>query len=126
MAREYRILLTLLTLGNLDCGASHGACTTEAVPGIVVTISDSVTGTPTAEIASGAVRDGAYEDELRPFVYEGHNMLSRAAAYERPGRYTVEITAPGYLPWRADNVRVDAGECHVATANLSAKLQLAP
>ena len=72
--------------------------------------------------------EGSYQDSLRPFVYDGTPpaMVSRAAAHERPGRYTVEVRASGHVDWHLQNVLVEPGECHVRTVNLEARLQRSP
>jgi hypothetical protein len=121
--------LFALAISGVACGATNlDGCTTSVEPGIVVSISDAATGAPLAEIASGWVADGTYQDSLRPFGYQGTPpaMVSRAAAHERPGRYTVQVGAPGYVDWRLANVRVELGECHVQTVPLEARLHRLP
>ena len=100
-----------------------GACTTEVVPGVVVEIRDADDDTPLAAGARGAVRDGGFTDSLRPHAGAGEQMLSRAAADERPGLYTVRVEHAGYAEWVEMGIRVGEDGCHVATAELTARLE---
>jgi hypothetical protein len=53
-------------------------------------------------------------------------MISRSAAGERPGTYSVEVHRSGYRTWIATNVRVGRDACHVRTRTLRADLVLLP
>lgn len=111
------------------CDASGPvACTASVEPAIVVEIRDAQTGVPLAQHATGAVRDGAFLDSLRPYGFIGDpsSMYSRRAADERPGRYEVEVHLPGYKAWTVRDVRVVDGGCHVRTVTLQASLQVSP
>ncbi len=115
----------LLSLGCTNPFERLGACTTDFRPAIIVEIRDAVTGVPLAEAARGAVRDGAYIDSLRPAESLGpdpSSMLSRSAAGEREGTYSVEVQRNGYQTWTASGVRVSDGGCHVDTRRLRAQL----
>ena len=104
--------------GSINCGAS-------IEPAVVVEIQDARTGVPLAEGARGVVRDGAYVDSLRPHAMRGPApfvLLSRAAALERPGIYSVTVAAPGYKTWTLHGVVVRADECHVRTRRVHAGL----
>ncbi len=118
------ILAAGLTLG----GCSEGlVCTTSVEPGIVVAIRDARDGAPLAAGARGAVREGSYTDSLRPAVGTGEGvLLSRAAAFERPGTYVVTVAHPGYAAWERRGVRVLQGDCHVETVHLVADLDATP
>ena len=99
-------------------------CTLNIQPGIIVTIVDSITNEPRAAEAVGVAQGGSFSDSLRPYSIDGQGvMLSRAAADERPGIYTVRIQASGYRDWVRTNVRVQSGDCHVEPAVLTAQLQ---
>jgi hypothetical protein len=116
-------LLTVLTLCVACGGASEDAsttdpiaCTLNAVAGIVVTTVDSATGQPVQAVAQVIVQDGAYTDKaiaLPPQYY---------AAYERPGTYLVSVSLAGYQLWQMPNVVVRRGQCHVTSAQLTARL----
>jgi len=123
MSRKVLIGIGLAT-ATWSCGLTDpGACTTSIEPGIVVTIQDAIDRTPLAETAIGNVYDGTYVGPLVPNGFLGDGtMISRKAADERPGRYTVVVTHPGYREWRVENVVVRAGACHVGTVNLVAAL----
>jgi hypothetical protein len=73
-------------------------------------------------------RDGAVVDTADINVPSNVNPDSMywgpfAFAFERPGRYDVEVTAPGYRQWRGPGIHVTDGECHVETVALVARLQ---
>ena len=111
---------------SLGC-STQSICTLSVDPGIVVTIRDATNGKSLAGTARGVVRDGEFSDSLRPYGGLGDGTLvSRAAADERPGVYTVTVEHPGYAPWERVGVRVRPGECHVQAAELMADLQPVP
>ena len=123
-------ILPLLVVG-CDLPFPPGACTSILVPAIIVEMRDARTGAPLAGLAVGTVRDGAYIDSLRPHSYLDASeltgtMLSRQAAHERSGRYTVEVERPGYQRWTRSDVRVRDADCHVQTQTLRAQLQAIP
>lgn len=115
------LLLTAAAL--LSACDTTGICDMSAHAGIVIEIRDSATNAPLAATARGAVRDGAYVDSLKPAGIENFTLISRAAAYERPGTYEVEVVHPGYATWQRIGVVVHPGACHVQTAMLQALLQ---
>lgn len=94
---------------------------------MVVEIRDARNGVGIAADARGAVRDGAYVDSLSPYESVGlepSGLYSRAAAYERPGTYSVEVTHPNYQTWTAAGVRVIPGPCNVQTRRVHARMEL--
>lgn len=123
-----RLLLLGLLVLAAGCGILEGRdCTTEPVPGIVVTIVDAGTGLPLAEGAEGVVRDGEFQDSLRAYSFNrASEMVSRASAWERRGTYAIVVGHPGYDLWVRDRVRVDDGECHVRKVELTAELVRVP
>jgi hypothetical protein len=117
---------TACATASLGC-TTQPICTLSVDPGVVVTIRDAADGKPLASTARGVVRDGAFSDSLRPYGGLGDGTLvSRAAADERPGVYTVTVVHQGYAPWERSGVRVRPGECHVQAASLTADLQPVP
>ena len=126
--RSLRFLpAAVLCVTSCDLPFAPGACTTSVEPGIVVEIRDAQSGAPLAGLARGAARDGAYLDSLKSGAFSDPSdpvgsMSSRQAAYERPGRYTVEVQRAGYEPWTRTGVRVRRGVCHVETQRLRANL----
>jgi hypothetical protein len=125
------VLLCLAGVGcaALDPRAGQVFCTHEMRPAVIVEIRDAQTNAPLAQQAFGAVREGAYVDSLRPaesLTAEPSTLLSRAAAHERTGTYSIEVRRPGYATFTASNVRVDKDACHVLTARVQAALVPVP
>jgi hypothetical protein len=98
-------------------------------PGIAVTVGDAATGLYLTPVAEVVVRDGDYTERLEPSTMmldaTGKNSVpaSVAGALERPGTYTVEVSAPGYQPAVRAGVVVERGECHVGTNRLLIELR---
>lgn len=120
------------TLGACSGGNSQNpladeglVCTTDVRPGIVVEIRDGSSGAPIAETADGEAIDmDGTELELEPYSFNGDGeMTARATAYERPGRYRVNVRHNGYANWTAEDVTVEAGACHVTMTTLQADLE---
>jgi len=90
-------------------------------PAVVVGISDSITGKPVADSASGTVRSIVASDSL----HHGYGQMdSIVYGMVSPGTYTVMVQRPGYIPWYRYNVVVAAGNCGMAVpANLTARLK---
>jgi hypothetical protein len=119
------IVVALLAVPLASCG-TEPTCTQEVRPGVVVEIRDAFDDTPLAANARGAVHDATFVDSLRPYGSVGNGTLvSRAAADERPGDYTIRVESDGYPPWEG-TARVRGDECHVETVQLSVYLQRAP
>lgn len=124
MRRTIPVLFALpLVVGACDIFGSE-VCTLSIEPGIRVTITDSVSGEPRAADAVGVAREGMFVDTLRPGVSQGNVMISRQGADERPGFYEVVVRAPGYAEWVRNGVIVRAGDCHVNSVQLEARLQV--
>ena len=99
-------------------------CTTDYRPGIVVAIYDADTGEPAANQVVGYATDGAYADTLMPHGFTGDGKaVSLQGAHERPGTYSVLLKKSGYTDWLIEGVFVEAGECHVKTVSLEARLE---
>jgi hypothetical protein len=94
-------------------------CDTYAAAGIVVALRDSASGRPWTDSVRVVATDGAFADTARHIGPEGNAAL----AYERPGRYTVTVEAPGTRGWRREGVRVRKDGCHVQSTHLTALLQ---
>jgi hypothetical protein len=109
MSPSVLLLAALYTLGACSSSPSDPiVCDASARAGITVTIKDAETMEPLAATARGVVRDGAYVDSLVLVAPD-----TRAAAFERPGTYSVEVRLAGYQNFNTSNVRVTAGTCHV-------------
>jgi hypothetical protein len=125
MHRSMIVVLAGLTPLLGGC-TENFACTTSVEPGVVVEIRDATDGSPLAESARGAVREGTFTDSLRPHGSTDQGvLLSRAAADERAGSYVLVIEHPGYLTFER-SVNVEDGGCHVRTVHLAADLERAP
>ena len=120
-------LSVLLAAGLLvACDDSPMSCTASVEPAMVVSVEDSLDGSPVAAEATALAVDGAFGEALRP---HGHNtvgeLTSLAGPDERAGTYMVTVDKTGYAEWRQTDIRVTADECHVRTVNLTARLQRA-
>lgn len=116
-------MIAAMVLGAGCSGATEpggGVCTAVAVPGIVVAVRDSASGTVAGAGAVVTARAGAYADTARRDVPVEWGF---PLAYERTGTYTVRVELAGYRPWVRSDVRVTADACHVRTVALTALLQ---
>jgi hypothetical protein len=100
-------------------------CTTEARAGIVLTVSDSLTGAAAGLTSLALVaRSGNYRDStFFPAVPAGQPALVWGLAYERPGTYDVRVSADGYQPWVRLGVTVTNDLCHVVPVQITVRLQ---
>jgi hypothetical protein len=122
-----RIVLPFLTSVFFinGCDSLIGTvCTDEAVSGLAVQVRDSLTGLPAGFGATVTARDGTYSETLE---FAGIiDSTTFFGAFERPGRYTIDVTRAGYTPWQRSNVVVASGRCHVIPVTVQAKLQPLP
>lgn len=95
-------------------------CTTQPVFGVEVSVFDSIDGEPVTEGLAGILVDADYTAAM---LVTGHELWG---AGERPGVYTVFVTAPGYEPWVKTEVEVVEGKCHVSTERIEANLVPVP
>jgi len=115
------IALTLLVPGCRDkvTGSDDGSfeCSRSIEPALRVVVRDAATGEPAAAGALVSVVDGSFETELQPVT-----AWELIGPPERPGRYLVRVSKPGYAPVEFTDVLVEEGVCHVITATLQADL----
>jgi hypothetical protein len=113
------ILFALL----MASAAVSGACACDAVliHGIGITIVDDETGNPVEGDVTVIATDGSYSETVNPPFYPGVPRTV-ALAPERPGRYRVEIQAPGYVTFVMPSVLVRKDDCHVEPVQLTARL----
>lgn len=122
------VALTLLGVSGCQWPFSPGACTTEARPGLRIAVLDSATGAslvPARVVASA----GVYADTAVVITGSAPTAATDATyglAHERPGVYSVTVERAGFRPWHRDGIRVRAGECHVRTVEMTARLQQIP
>ena len=108
--------LSLLLLAGCGDDEDHIVCTLIAVPGLEITIVDSVTSAPVID-AFVLARDGAFVDTL--MVWDN----TAQGAWERTGVYEVTVEKEGYLMWKKSGVLVEGDVCHVHTVKATALLQ---
>jgi len=116
-----KVLIAALAALVASCGGDDVVvCTAEARSGLVVTVRDSVSGSPVTNGAEVVAREGAYADTARAsLISSGVYSL----AVERAGTYEVTVDHPAYRQWRRVGVTVTRDECHVQTVNLLARVQ---
>jgi hypothetical protein len=107
------------TLSSCGTLLAPGACTDEARPGITVDIRDSVSGSFVGSGARAIAAEGSYADTaFAPASAFPHHLV-----FERPGTYTVTVEQAGYQLWTRNGISVTAGDCHVRTVAVVARLQ---
>jgi len=105
-----------------SCQLFTGDCTTAGRPALVIRVTDAETGDPPEGESKITITDGTWTE-----VHEGlpDPILGQyAAAFERPGTYSVLIETPGYQNWNREGVIVRrTGSCdHLATVSLTAAI----
>jgi hypothetical protein len=128
MRKCFALCICGLSAGTTTACGTEPVCTLDVVPAVIVDIRDGFDAAPLAETARGAVREGDFADSLQPYRSVGNGVLvSRAAAWEREGLYSVTVEHAGYADWHRDGVRVrQRDECHVEPVELTAYLQRTP
>lgn len=124
-------LLPVALVPLLACGDSDVLCAPLPNWAVVVDVRDSVTNSPLASAARGAVfLAGVLDDSLRPdlLIHLSSDTLLVGGVTE--GSVEVRVQHPGYVPWVARDVqtRLDrSGECSDwMTQQLVARLQAEP
>jgi hypothetical protein len=117
------LLAAALAAGGCEPSMPVGTiCTAIAVDALTVTVIDRATGARLCD-ATVVATDGAFREPLRP---HGAGTCTYSGPTERPGRYDVEASAPGYTPAVQRDVRVTADECHVIPMALTILLDPMP
>jgi hypothetical protein len=114
------LIAGLLAAAGSGCAFYDGEpepCSSEARPGLLVSVVDFETGAPLP--ATIEVSDGAYREEAGPAGVSGDEY---AAAYERAGVYDIAVSSEGYFPETITGVEVSAGGCHVLTEEIVVRL----
>ena len=126
-SRSPFLLLAALVVAACDLTTGTPGCTREARWGLTVNVHDSLTGAPTASGAELVAHDAAFADTVSvPPNRPDLDAEPLQSATERPGVYTVTVRKAGFVDWVRSGVVVTAGECHVETVVLTARLQRAP
>ena len=119
--------LVALLAGCDTFGLQRAECTTDVRAGIFLTVRDSVTGNSIRGLPLVIASEGAFADtfKVRDPAVNPDTMLTPQIplAFERAGIYRVDITHRSYRPWTQTGVRVNDGDCHVQTVNLTARLR---
>ena len=113
-----RIILMLLALvGTLGANCLEPiGCLPVVLPGVVVQVTDATTSQAVTD-ATVTLTEGAYTETLI-----GSNG-SYSGAEERPGTYTLTVTADGYQTATVTNLVVTADRCNVITVYRDVALQ---
>ena len=111
------ILIMLAVLAPMACSGPT-VCDAFAGPGLGLVVRDSVSGIGLASRALAVAHDGSYADTLLRAASDSQMW----GAYERPSTYSLDVSAPGYLNWHREGIRVSAGECHVTPTGVRALL----
>ena len=98
------------------CGIVGFDCTGEYVYGVRVRAFDSESGAPVVEGLAGHLLQSSYAERME--VWENTLM----GAGERPGTYSVVVTAPTYEDWVRTGIVVEDEPCHVSVQELRADL----
>lgn len=124
------------TLALLTPRAALAACAGPFAPvcdakgrfGLAVTVTDARTGTHPAGVVLVVAAEGAYADTARRPDPRAGAPAVFVVVVERPGNYTVAVTAAGYGAWTRSGVSVcRAGRCDtLQTVRLSAALEPLP
>lgn len=96
-------------------------CTPSFEPGITVTVADAKT--KIALEAHIVIQAGNFQETLRVQGATASGQTVYGGAFERPGRYTVTASMPGYQSTILNDVDVSKAECHVATRRLAIELK---
>lgn len=102
-------------------------CTLIAVPPVVVYVVDSLSGTPAAAGARGAVERGNFRDSLRPYQFRGlppnDTLINLQAGAGPAGEYRITVVKTGFQPWEEVGVRIVPNACRYTRATLTARLR---
>lgn len=115
------LYICLILLASISCKTndddSATACTEEFVFGLNVQVRDAVTGGIILNNITVTAIDGTYSEELT------FNFDTFIGAGERPGNYTIEVLADGYVDFTSNVITVGADECHVIPESVEIELQ---
>ena len=125
---RFRLMITLasvLILSVAACELIFKVCESILIPGLRVSLIDAVSGEPVIvdSIFATATTSGYADTVTR---VRGHSYFDLVE--DRPGRYSVNISVPGYAYWQRVNIEVEMEDrCHVKTQALPVSLyQLTP
>jgi hypothetical protein len=97
-------------------GQSYFFCglivTGKPIPAVTVVIHDARSGSTPLVPVTLRVREGRFVESVTSIAESVDSSLMLHAAPERKGNYIVEVTASGYTPWTARDVRATSNDCH--------------
>ena len=116
--------LLVLAAACSDSQMPMAFCTAPASLAVEVTVTDSVSGLPLAEGASGLLHNNARTDTL--FRQENSPLILLGGSHL--GTYTLDLSRSGYAGWHKDGILVSkTGVCgNVIPVQLQARLQPVP
>ena len=113
----------LLLLASCSSGTGPSLCPAEegrfAVQGTVV---DAVTKAPILGIPIGTVTAGTFVDSVQALGADPEHQNAFAAAWNRPGVYTLTLAYPGYQQFTRGDLVARAGPCGVEAAFVAVEL----
>lgn len=115
------LLLASLSAGS-GCALAPENCTAHYRFGLTVLVRDSSTASPAGDGAIVTAQDGSYVETLTAFP-GAWDSVTFVGAGERPGRYAISVSKPGYRSWVRRGVRVGEDGCHVQGVTIEARLQ---
>lgn len=125
--REHAARLTCFAVFALcaGCVGPFAPCSEAGKFGLYVTVVDSTTGGPPTSRPTLIIVDGTFADTVVGLPPGERPVSVIPAAGERPGTYSLAVTAAGYRRWTRDGVRVrEGGRCDdIQTVRLTARLQ---
>lgn len=115
-----QLLVFVVAVAASSCNGSPTGCDLILLPGIRVTVLDSISGRRlTADEVTVVAVDGAYADTARV-----GSLGTFDAVFDREGTYQVRVAGPGYVTWSREGIRVeDRHECGTQPIDLTARLQ---
>ena len=124
-----RTLVVVAALGLAACTVPSDpdiVCTAVIVPGVSVTITDSLTGTIAGMTGAwAAAREGTYSDSAAALMLPTQLIVNLAG--ERTGTYAISVGATGYKTQSTSGVTVvRPNSCHVKTVLINARLVRTP
>jgi hypothetical protein len=123
--RHMSMFVACVVLGSLSaCILGPGKCVGSALPGLSLSVLDSVTSAPPTVPVSLIITSPSFSDTL-PHPGDGSFDGSKfVTLYDRPGTYSLTVRASGYAPWTRSDVVVPADRCGGAiTVAVVAKLR---
>lgn len=128
MTRVHTSLVACLLLAVLasGCGPREASsapdieCGGEPLPGIDFGVFDAATGAAICGSRVVATQGADFAEEL--VVLSSANSCRFQGLLERPGTYSIWVTAPGYRGQLIPDVTIEAGPCHVLTRTIDAAL----